>query len=97
MGSYASTLAMCQETARMADGKKKIVVVVSEALHREAKIKAAKTGKPMAQVMREALEEWTADEPDPEKCRRCAGNRIRARRAGRRQGSDILAPGFAGR
>jgi predicted HicB family RNase H-like nuclease len=44
---------------------KQIVVTVSDTLHRKAKIKAAKTGKPMAQVMREALEEWTADEPDP--------------------------------
>ena len=50
----------------MAEGKKKLMVVVPEDLHRRAKVKAAKTGKPMAEVMREALERWAADEPDPE-------------------------------
>lgn len=45
--------------------KKKIVVTVDEELHRKAKIKAAKTGKPMAEVIREALEKWAENEDDP--------------------------------
>jgi predicted DNA-binding protein len=49
----------------MPDDKKqdrlKITVEVTEDLRRKAKIKAAKTGKPMAEVLREALEAWVAD------------------------------------
>lgn len=44
--------------------KKQLLVSVPESLHRAAKIKAAKTGKPMAQVMREALEKWVAKGDD---------------------------------
>ena len=43
--------------------QRKIVVVVSGELHKKAKIKAARTGRPMAVVMREALASW-ADEPE---------------------------------
>jgi predicted HicB family RNase H-like nuclease len=38
--------------------KKQLLVSLPESLHRAAKIKAAETGKPMAQVMGEALEKW---------------------------------------
>ena len=47
-------------------GKKvKVVVQLPEELRRKAKIKAARTGKPYAEVVREALIEWTKDDPPP--------------------------------
>lgn len=45
--------------------EQRLTVVVSDELHRKAKIKAAKTGKPMAEVMREALKKWAENEDDP--------------------------------
>ena len=41
--------------------KQTLSVQVDKELARRAKIKAAQTGKPMAEVMREALEEWTKE------------------------------------
>ncbi len=42
--------------------QRQIVVTVDEELHRAAKVKAAMTGKPMAEVMREALQRWVQDD-----------------------------------
>lgn len=44
--------------------KKKVVAQVPEKLHKAAKIKAAKTGRPISEVLREALEEWIKDNPE---------------------------------
>jgi predicted HicB family RNase H-like nuclease len=49
----------------MSDEKqRKLTVVLSEDLHRKAKIKSAKTDKPVSEVVRQALEEWVADDED---------------------------------
>jgi predicted DNA binding CopG/RHH family protein len=45
----------------------RVTVVVTEELKRKAKIKSAKTGKPIAEFVREALEAWTADDPPDDK------------------------------
>lgn len=47
----------------MADTKK-VVAQVPVELHRAAKVKAAKTGKPVSEVIREALEKWIKDHPE---------------------------------
>jgi predicted DNA-binding protein len=44
--------------------------LVDEELRRKAKIKAAKTGKPMAEVCREALRQFTEDCQDTARSRR---------------------------
>ena len=49
----------------MAD-KKTVVAQVPIELHKAAKVKSAKTGKPVSEVVREALEKWVKDHP-PEK------------------------------
>jgi len=46
--------------------KKRVNVVLPEELHRKAKVKAALTGKSMAEVMREALEKWVGGDPPGE-------------------------------
>jgi len=46
--------------------KKRVNVVLPEELHRKAKVKAALTGKSMAEVMREALEKWVEGDPPEE-------------------------------
>jgi predicted HicB family RNase H-like nuclease len=40
----------------------RLTVVVDRKLHRKAKVKAAVTGKPMAEVMREALQRWVEED-----------------------------------
>ncbi len=45
---------------------KRVNVLLSEDLHRKAKVKAAVTGKPMAEVMREALRKWVERDDPPE-------------------------------
>ncbi len=43
--------------------KVKLAVELDEELRRKAKIKAAEMGKPIAQVVREALKKWIEDDP----------------------------------
>jgi predicted DNA binding CopG/RHH family protein len=43
--------------------EKKLAVRLPDELHKAAKIKAAVTGKPIAEVVREALEEWVGEDP----------------------------------
>ena len=50
----------------MPDIKRRITVIVSEELHRKARLKAAETDKPVSEVVREALERWTANENEGE-------------------------------
>jgi len=45
----------------MAD-KKQIVTRVPSDLHRKVKIKSAKTGKTITEVVKEKLEEWVEDD-----------------------------------
>ncbi len=40
---------------------KSIRVELDDDLHRKARIKSAKTGIPMTEICRKALEEWTKD------------------------------------
>jgi len=48
------------------EGVRKIIAQVPESLYRAAKVKAAKTGRPVSEVIREALREWTKDDDPPE-------------------------------
>ena len=41
--------------------ERRITVVVSDELHRKARLKSVETGKSMSEVIREALEKWTAN------------------------------------
>lgn len=43
------------------EGYKKVVAWVGPDLHRRAKIKAAVTGRPIADVIREAIREWVEE------------------------------------
>jgi hypothetical protein len=54
-----------QEDEMMED-KIRLSVMLDRHLHREAKVKAALTGKPMAEVMREALQRWVNEDTPPE-------------------------------
>lgn len=46
---------------------KRITVKVSDELHRKARLKSVKVNKPISEVVREALEEWTSnDDPSEE-------------------------------
>ena len=45
---------------------RRLTVLIGEELHRKAKLKSAKTDKPMAEVMREALQEWAEEDPSDE-------------------------------
>ena len=47
--------------------KVKVTIQLPEELRRKVKIKAAKTGKPYAEIVREALEKWAEDDPPPPK------------------------------
>ena len=38
---------------------KQLNFMIPKQLHREAKIKAAESGRPLAEILRELLEEWT--------------------------------------
>ena len=49
----------------MAD-KKQIVTRVPDDLHRKVKIKSAKTGKTITEVVKEKLEQWVENDPPPE-------------------------------
>lgn len=42
---------------------KRIAVKLPDELHRAVKIRAAVTGKTIAEVVREALEEWVGEDP----------------------------------
>jgi predicted HicB family RNase H-like nuclease len=45
---------------------KKLTILVPEELHRAAKIKAAETGTPIAEICRKALAEWIGTgDPQP--------------------------------
>jgi predicted DNA-binding protein len=44
--------------------EKRVAARLPAELHRQAKIKAAKTGRPVSEVIREALEKWIKDKPD---------------------------------
>jgi predicted DNA binding CopG/RHH family protein len=46
----------------MAD-EKRVAARLPAKLHKAAKIKAAKTGRPVSEVIREALEKWVKDNP----------------------------------
>jgi len=50
----------------MAD-EKKVIARVPDELHKAAKIKAAITGRPVSEVIREALERWVKDHPPDKK------------------------------
>lgn len=47
--------------------KVKVTIQLPEELRRKAKIKAAQTGKPYAEIVREALAKWVQDDPPPPK------------------------------
>ena len=49
----------------MAD-KKQVVTRIPDDLHRRVKIKSAKTGKTITEVVKEKLEEWVENDPRPE-------------------------------
>jgi len=40
---------------------KRVTVKVSDELHYKARLKSVKVNKPISEVVREALEKWTAD------------------------------------
>ena len=44
--------------------QKKMTILVPEDLHRAAKIKAATTGTPIAEICRAALREWVKADPE---------------------------------
>lgn len=46
---------------------KKVVAQVPIELHKAAKIKAAQTGRPISEVIREALDKWVKDRPPDKK------------------------------
>ena len=48
----------------MADSKQ-VVTRISEDLHRKVKIKSAKTGKTITEVVKEQLEQWVENDPPP--------------------------------
>ena len=48
----------------MAD-QKQVVTRVPDDLHRKVKIKSAKTGKTITEVVREKLEEWVENDSPP--------------------------------
>ena len=48
----------------MAD-RKQVVTRIPDDLHRKVKIKSAKTGKTITEVVKEKLEEWVRDDPPP--------------------------------
>ena len=50
----------------MAD-EKRVIARVPDDLHKAAKVKAALTGRPVSEIIREALEEWTKTGDDPSK------------------------------
>jgi predicted DNA binding CopG/RHH family protein len=43
--------------------EKRLTIRLPEELHKAAKIRAAVTGKPVSEVLREALEEWVGEDP----------------------------------
>jgi predicted DNA-binding protein len=45
--------------------RKQVVTRVPDDLHRKVKIKSAKTGKTITEVVKERLEEWVKDDPPP--------------------------------
>jgi predicted HicB family RNase H-like nuclease len=49
----------------MAD-RKQVVTRIPDDLHRKVKIKSAKTGKTITEVVKEKLEEWVEDDLPPE-------------------------------
>jgi predicted HicB family RNase H-like nuclease len=46
--------------------KKRIVVEISEEMHKRARLKSVQAGIPLTQVVRESLERWLKDDPPPE-------------------------------
>ena len=73
---FTALLSMGTSMVINADGKpfseimadeKKVIARVPDELHRAAKIKAAITGRPVSEVIREALEKWVKDSPPEEK------------------------------
>jgi hypothetical protein len=48
----------------MAD-RKQVVTRIPDDLHRKVKIKSAKTGKTITEVVKEKLEEWVENDPPP--------------------------------
>jgi len=46
---------------------KRITVDVSKAFHHKVKVKAAKEGKTISEVVRELLKRWLEEEPKPQK------------------------------
>jgi hypothetical protein len=49
----------------MTADRKQVVTRIPGDLHRKVKIKSAKTGKTITEVVRERLEEWVRDDPPP--------------------------------
>ena len=47
------------------DDTKQVVTRISDDLHRKVRIKSAKTGKTITEVIKESLEEWVQDDPPP--------------------------------
>ena len=62
-GSRLPNYQLRRET--MAD-RKQVVTRISYDLHRKVKIKSAKTGKTITEVVKEKLEEWVEDDPPPD-------------------------------
>lgn len=50
--------------------KIRLTVQLDRELHRKARVKSALTGKPMAEVMREALKRWVEEEPPKEELKK---------------------------
>ena len=46
--------------------RKQVVTRIPDDLHRKVKIKSAKTGKTITEVVKEKLEEWVEDDLPPE-------------------------------
>ena len=49
----------------MAD-RNQVVTRIPDDLHRKVKIKSARTGKTITEVVKEKLEEWVKDDPRPQ-------------------------------
>jgi len=45
------------------EDKKQLVAWVPEELHRKARVKSAQTGRPISEVIREALRRWVEETP----------------------------------
>jgi predicted DNA-binding protein len=63
IASYQTTNSRGREM--MAD-KKQVVTRIPDDLHRKVKIKSAKTGKTITEIIKEGLEEWVEDDLPPE-------------------------------